>query len=188
MAGRPCCHGRPQGRQPMSYARLVLRTSAAMIAFAGNSLLCRLALKHTAIDPASFTTVRLVSGALTLWLVAAMGSRARSGHGNWLSAAALLTYAAGFFLCLRKPARGHRCLAALRGRAGDDDRPRPMEGGTAAPRPTLRVGAGQRRTRRPTAAGSLCTAAAGFGLDDGRRDCLGRLLPAPGRARAIPPG
>ena len=42
----------------------------AMLAFAGNSVLCRLALKSTTIDPASFTTIRLVSGALVLWLVA----------------------------------------------------------------------------------------------------------------------
>ena len=40
--------------------RVVLLTSVAMLAFAGNSLLCRLALKETAIDAASFTTVRIV--------------------------------------------------------------------------------------------------------------------------------
>ncbi|MFT5137296.1 MAG: hypothetical protein ACI9XU_001428 [Arenicella sp.] len=44
-------------------------TMVAMIAFAGNSLLCRAALAHTDIDPASFTSIRLVSGALVLWLV-----------------------------------------------------------------------------------------------------------------------
>ena len=38
-----------------------------MAAFAGNSLLCRLALKQTGIDAASFTAIRLVSGALVLW-------------------------------------------------------------------------------------------------------------------------
>jgi drug/metabolite transporter (DMT)-like permease len=67
-----------------------------MIAFAGNSLLCRVALRHTAIDPASFTTIRLVSGALTLWLVVRFSRRAQAGSGNWVSALALFVYAAGF--------------------------------------------------------------------------------------------
>ncbi|HEY8905135.1 MAG TPA: EamA family transporter, partial [Rhodoferax sp.] len=40
-----------------------------MLAFAGNSLLCRMALKHTGIDPTSFTLVRLASGAIMLLLV-----------------------------------------------------------------------------------------------------------------------
>jgi len=52
----------------MPYPRIIVLTSLAMIAFAGNSLLCRAALKHTGIDAASFTTIRLISGALTLWL------------------------------------------------------------------------------------------------------------------------
>ncbi|MDH4321512.1 MAG: hypothetical protein OEV73_08455, partial [Desulfobulbaceae bacterium] len=56
----------------MSPARIFVLTSLAMIAFACNSLLCRLALKHTPIDPASFTTIRLVSGAAVLWLVVRM--------------------------------------------------------------------------------------------------------------------
>jgi drug/metabolite transporter (DMT)-like permease len=67
-----------------------------MLAFAGNSLLCRLALKHTSIDPASFTTVRIVSGALTLWLITRTYRRTASGDGNWPSALALFVYAAGF--------------------------------------------------------------------------------------------
>ncbi|WP_236685666.1 DMT family transporter [Geobacter pickeringii] len=66
-----------------------------MIAFAGNSLLCRLALKQTAIDPASFTSLRILSGALALRLI--MGLRAGSpSSGNWPSALALFAYAAGF--------------------------------------------------------------------------------------------
>lgn len=80
----------------MSYARIAALTSLAMIAFAGNSLLCRLALKHTSIDAASFTTIRLISGAVTLWLVARVSRGTRAGTGNWLSAFALFVYAAGF--------------------------------------------------------------------------------------------
>ena len=80
----------------MSYARIISLTSLAMIAFAGNSLLCRQALIHTAIDPASFTTIRLVSGALVLWLLVRVQKDAPAGEGSWASAFALFTYAAGF--------------------------------------------------------------------------------------------
>jgi len=71
-------------------------TAVAMLAFAGNSLLCRLALQHSGIDPASFTTVRLLSGAVVLWaLVRWQGQRPA---GDWGSAAALFVYAAAFSL------------------------------------------------------------------------------------------
>ncbi|HWY41429.1 MAG TPA: DMT family transporter [Chthoniobacterales bacterium] len=49
--------------------RVLILTVVAMIAFASNSLLCRVALKQTAIDPASFTFVRILSGAVALWLI-----------------------------------------------------------------------------------------------------------------------
>ncbi len=75
------------------FLRLTVLTSLAMIAFAGNSLLCRAALKHTGIDAASFTTIRLISGALMLWLVVNISRKAHSGRGNWLSAFALFVYA-----------------------------------------------------------------------------------------------
>jgi len=80
----------------MSPLRVIGLTTIAMIAFAGNSLLCRLALQQTTIDPASFTAIRLVSGALMLWLVVKMKHGAPEGRGNWLSAIALFVYAAGF--------------------------------------------------------------------------------------------
>jgi len=48
----------------MSSLRLSACTALAMLAFSSNSLLCRLALKQTAIDAASFTTVHILSGAL----------------------------------------------------------------------------------------------------------------------------
>ncbi len=80
----------------MSVARVITLTSMAMLAFAGNSILCRVALKHTAIDPASFTTIRLISGALVLWLIVTFRRDASSVTGNWPSALALFVYAAGF--------------------------------------------------------------------------------------------
>jgi drug/metabolite transporter (DMT)-like permease len=80
----------------MSRARVVVLTLLAMTAFAANSLLCRLALKNTAIDPATFTSVRLVSGALALWLIVRLQAGNRPGAGNWISALALFGYAAAF--------------------------------------------------------------------------------------------
>ena len=84
----------------MSTLRIFGLTLLAMLAFAGNSLLCRLALKHTSIDAASFTTIRLVSGAMMLWLIVSIrrseSARAYVGKGNWSSACALFAYAAGF--------------------------------------------------------------------------------------------
>ena len=55
-------------------ARVLGLTALAMVAFAANSLLCRLALREASIDPASFTAIRLVSGALVLLLIVRMGS------------------------------------------------------------------------------------------------------------------
>lgn len=80
----------------MTNTRIVSLTSLAMILFASNSLLCRVALKHTSIDAASFTTIRLVSGAVMLWLIVRMSRGTQTGRGNWLSAIALFAYAAGF--------------------------------------------------------------------------------------------
>ena len=80
----------------MSFVRITVLTTLAVIAFAFNSLLCRLALKHTSIDPASFTTIRLVSGAIMLWLIVQIGRGTQTGSGNWPSAFALFVYAAGF--------------------------------------------------------------------------------------------
>ena len=81
----------------MTSLRIALITSLAMVAFAANSLLCRLALQHTAIDPVSFTTLRLIAGAVVLGILA-RARPSRSGSGNWLSAFALFVYAAGFSL------------------------------------------------------------------------------------------
>lgn len=80
----------------MSASRVIFLTSIAMIAFAGNSLLCRAALLNTAIDAASFTTIRLLSGALMLWFIIRLRHKHASGTGNWLSAFALFIYSAGF--------------------------------------------------------------------------------------------
>jgi drug/metabolite transporter (DMT)-like permease len=80
----------------MSRTRVFVLTLLAMVAFAGNSLLCRLALKDTGIDPATFTSVRLLSGVVVLWLIVRVRGGASRVSGSWLSALALFGYAAGF--------------------------------------------------------------------------------------------
>lgn len=81
--------------------RLFGLTLLAMLAFAGNSLLCRVALKETMIDPISFTTIRLISGALMLGLLLMSRRGAKPGKGNWISGVALLGYALCFSLAYR---------------------------------------------------------------------------------------
>ncbi|PWC97646.1 hypothetical protein TSO5_04420 [Azospirillum sp. TSO5] len=76
--------------------RAALLTLLAMLAFAANSILCRLALTQTDIDPAGFTLVRIASGAASLWLIARATGHAKAGAGSWRGAAALLAYAAAF--------------------------------------------------------------------------------------------
>src|SRR5437763_10943375 len=96
----------------MSTARIFILTLLAMIAFASNSLLCRAALRQSSIDPATFTFVRIFSGARALWLLLKIQKLLRaegaasplvenfSGsslrYGNWISAVALFAYMAGF--------------------------------------------------------------------------------------------
>lgn len=72
-----------------------------MIAFAGNSLFCRMALKETAIDAATFTSVRLLSGAAMLWLLMSWQRQAPLAHGNWRSATALFIYAVALSFAYR---------------------------------------------------------------------------------------
>jgi drug/metabolite transporter (DMT)-like permease len=81
--------------------RLAVLTAAAMVGFAANSLLCRAALRPRLVDAATFTSLRLVSGAIALLLLAALARPASPPTatvraGSWLSAAALFAYAAAF--------------------------------------------------------------------------------------------
>lgn len=87
--------------QRVSAIRTALLTTLAMLAFAGNSLLCRAALQGTAIDAGSFTGLRIIAGALTLWLIVRVRDGGLGGAGNWLSALALFAYAAGFSFAYR---------------------------------------------------------------------------------------
>jgi drug/metabolite transporter (DMT)-like permease len=99
--------------------RILILTLLAMIAFASNSLLCRAALTKNSIDPATFTFLRIFSGAVALWLIMSIrkkmvaertasplvetfcnssliGRYLSLRYGNWISAVALFAYAAGF--------------------------------------------------------------------------------------------
>ncbi|ESR26097.1 DMT family transporter [Lutibaculum baratangense] len=79
----------------------LLLTAVAMAAFAGNSLLARAALSDGAMDPASYTLVRLVAGAIVLGLLLLPRQRPRglaALPGSWASAAALFAYALAFSL------------------------------------------------------------------------------------------
>jgi drug/metabolite transporter (DMT)-like permease len=75
-----------------------LLTTLTMIAFASNSLLNRLALGQKTIDPTSYTTIRLTSGALLLFSIASLQRRNESAtlRGSWISAAFLFLYALCF--------------------------------------------------------------------------------------------
>jgi len=80
--------------------RTALLTLTALVAFAANSILNRWALAGGAIDPTSFASLRLATGAAALWLLVSL--RDRGGHrrpaGDWRSAAALFLYAVPFSL------------------------------------------------------------------------------------------
>jgi drug/metabolite transporter (DMT)-like permease len=85
----------------MNKVHLAAYTTLTMIAFAGNSLFCRIALKETGIDAASFTTVRLLAGAAMLWLLMRWQGQASLQHGSWRSALALFIYAVALSFAYR---------------------------------------------------------------------------------------
>ncbi|MFI4967281.1 MAG: DMT family transporter [Gammaproteobacteria bacterium] len=76
--------------------RVSALTAVALMAFAGNSLLCRLALRGGHADPAAFTLIRLASAAAALWLVLHVSRRDTRVSGDWRSATALFVYAIAF--------------------------------------------------------------------------------------------
>ena len=77
--------------------KLILLTAAAMLAFAANSVLARLAFATAGAEAMSYTGIRLAAGALTLALLLAARTRAVPKiAGTWPGAAALLGYALFF--------------------------------------------------------------------------------------------
>jgi drug/metabolite transporter (DMT)-like permease len=100
------CSGIESIRSPFPLA------AAAMVAFAANSVCCRLALGREAIDAGSFTLVRLLAGALTLALICVCQGKAGRAlfRLDAVSAFALFAYAAGFSLAYRELAAGTGAL------------------------------------------------------------------------------
>ncbi|MDI1429808.1 DMT family transporter [Polyangium sorediatum] len=147
----------PPGRIPVP-----LLVSLALLGFAGNSLLCRAALADGAarIDPVTFTTVRLASGAATLVLLL-LAQGARPHEGTFRSAFALFAYAAGFSLAYVRMGAGIGALVLF---------------GCVQ---TTMLGAGLFRGERPSASGWIGLALALGGL---------LVLAAPGATAPDPVG
>jgi drug/metabolite transporter (DMT)-like permease len=78
--------------------KIALYTVLALLAFAGNSILCRLALGENAIDAASFTAIRLLSGIVVLAIIIKMSSDSISvtSRGSWKASFMLFLYAVTF--------------------------------------------------------------------------------------------
>jgi drug/metabolite transporter (DMT)-like permease len=89
-------HGRSLQHSAM---RTTVLTALAMIGFAANSLLCRAALRGGGggeIDAASFTAIRLATGAVVLVALVTARKTSVRGEGTWISALALAAYAVAF--------------------------------------------------------------------------------------------
>lgn len=91
------------GRSPFGVSVLTL---IALSAFAANSILCRLALGEGLIDPASFTSVRLISGVCALMFIhrlvtSSQGSAQQTSLGSWVSGLSLFIYAVAFSYAYR---------------------------------------------------------------------------------------
>jgi drug/metabolite transporter (DMT)-like permease len=87
-----------------TYIKIIASTVFALFAFAANSVLCRLALGTNAIDATSFTTIRLLSGIVILFVLIQLTRLIQKpkkdlklqSKGSWLSAAMLFIYAVAF--------------------------------------------------------------------------------------------
>lgn len=92
--------------------KIFFYTAFALVAFAFNSILCRLALGLNLIDAASFTVVRIISGAVALLLIYTFfGKRKAEGpRGNWLSAFFLFAYAICFSFAYNRLSAGTGAL------------------------------------------------------------------------------
>lgn len=78
--------------------KIITCTIFALLAFAGNSVLCRLALGEKTIDAASFTIIRLLSGIIILIILATITRKPKGtrSKGSWLAASMLFIYALAF--------------------------------------------------------------------------------------------
>ena len=102
---------RPAATPGSDAARTAVLTAGAMLAFAANSLFCRLALGAQVIDPASFAATRVLTAALTLAIIVLPRWRAHGrAPGDWRAAAALFAYLIGFSFAYRSISAGTGAL------------------------------------------------------------------------------
>lgn len=95
----------------MNAVRVFALTATAMVAFAANSLLCRVALRSMRIDAASFSFIRVLAGAVILWIILAVRRPRQTGvAGSWTSAAALFAYVGAFTFAYNTLAAGTGAL------------------------------------------------------------------------------
>jgi drug/metabolite transporter (DMT)-like permease len=95
----------------MSSGNIAVLTGIAMIAFAANSVLCRVSLGTDLIDAASFTTVRLLSGAVCLLLIVSIQEKNwRPTRPDWPSVLALYVYMICFSYAYRSLSTGTGAL------------------------------------------------------------------------------
>jgi drug/metabolite transporter (DMT)-like permease len=105
--------------------KIIFYTIFALVAFAFNSILCRLALGHEAIDAASFTAIRLISGAVILspiFLKTVRQNLKLELRGNWISAYVSLTTATGALILFGSVQATMVSVALVKG-----ERPRVLE-------------------------------------------------------------
>jgi drug/metabolite transporter (DMT)-like permease len=95
----------------INWLKTFVYTTFALIAFGANSIICRLALGTSSIDPASFTTIRIVSGAFAIGIIGGLVKGNLSKHpGNWFSAFTLTMYATCFSLAYMSLSAGTGAL------------------------------------------------------------------------------
>lgn len=81
---------------------ITLVAIATLAIFAASSLLARMAFQTTSIDPYSFTSIRIISGALTLYIVLKIsGGKPSQSFSGWFSAILYFIYALSFSFAYR---------------------------------------------------------------------------------------
>ncbi len=156
--------------------RTITCTALTLVAFALNSLLCRMALEEPAIDAASFTALRLAAGAGVLGLIALVRGRVRPAGrgGSWRSAGALVAYAIAFSfaylelstgtgaLLLFGTVQGTMILAGVR--AGERPHPREWIGAVLALGGLVYLVSPGLSAPSPTGSAVMVVAGVGWGL------------------------
>lgn len=89
---------------------MLIKTIVAMIAFAGNSVLCRIVLKGIHADPITFSSLRLISGAVALFVFIRITSERKKLELKWLDALFLSIYVFSFSIAYASLSTGTGAL------------------------------------------------------------------------------